>query len=74
MYVSNEIKRRKKMAKIKSKGDWNVLKGKLKQQFAKLTDDNLLFIKGKEEELIGRIQQRIGRTRQDIRDLIDKLR
>ena len=61
------------MAKIKSKGDWNVMKGKLKQQFAKLTDDDLLFIKGKEEELIGRIQQKIGRTREEIRDMISKL-
>ena len=61
------------MVKITAKGDWNVLKGKLKQQFAKLTDDDLLFVKGKEEELIGRIQQKIGRTREEIRDMIRKL-
>jgi uncharacterized protein YjbJ (UPF0337 family) len=61
------------MVKIKAKGDWNVLKGKLKQKFASLTDDDLMFIKGKEEELIGRIQQKIGRTKQEIYDLLARL-
>lgn len=51
------------MLKIKTKGDWNVLKGKLKQQFGSLTDNDLLYVKGKEEELIGRIQQKIGKQR-----------
>ena len=55
------------------KGDWNVLKGKLKQKFANLTDDDLLYIHGKEEELIGRIQQKIGRTQKEIRHLFEKL-
>ncbi len=58
---------------IKIKGDWNVLKGKLKQQFGNLTDNDLLYLKGKEEELIGRIQQRIGKTKQEILDLIARL-
>jgi uncharacterized protein YjbJ (UPF0337 family) len=61
------------MVKIKAKGDWNVLKGKLKQRFGNLTDDDLIFIQGKEEELIGRIQQKIGKTKQEIRDLLSKL-
>ena len=61
------------MVKIKSIGDWNVLKGKLKQQFGNLTDNDLLYVKGKEEELIGRIQQKLGKTKQQIRDLIGKL-
>ncbi|HEY0742710.1 MAG TPA: CsbD family protein [Chryseosolibacter sp.] len=61
------------MVKLKVKGDWNVIKGKLKQQFANLTDEDLLFIKGKEEELIGRLQQRIGKTKQEIRDLLARL-
>ena len=58
---------------IKIKGDWNVLKGKLKQQFANLTDNDLLYIEGKEVELIGRIQQKIGKTKQEIIDLIRRL-
>jgi len=61
------------MDKIKIKGDWNVLKGKLKQQFGNLTNDDLLYIKGKEEELIGRLMQKIGKTRQQIRHLIARL-
>ena len=61
------------MERIRIKGDWNVLKGKLKQKFASLTDDDLMYIKGKEKELIGRIQQKIGRTKQEIHDLIAKL-
>jgi uncharacterized protein YjbJ (UPF0337 family) len=61
------------MVKIKVKGDWNVVKGKLKQQFGSLTDDDLIFIKGKEEELLGRLQQKIGKTKQEIQNLLGKL-
>jgi len=61
------------MTKIKAKGDLNILKGKLKQKFGKLTDNELLFIKGKEEELIGRIQRKIGKTKQGVRDLLARL-
>jgi uncharacterized protein YjbJ (UPF0337 family) len=61
------------MIKLKVKGDWNIVKGKLKQQFGNLTDDDLMFIKGKEEELLGRLQQKLGKTKQDIRDLLAKL-
>jgi len=61
------------MKKIKIKGNWNVLKGKLKQLFASLTDDDLLYFKGKEEELIGRIQRKVGKTKQEVSDLIAKL-
>ena len=52
------------MNKLEIKGDWNILKGTLKQKWATLTDDDLQFIAGKEEELIGRIQKRTGETRE----------
>ena len=52
------------MNKLEIKGDWNILKGKLKQKWAKLTDDDLQFVAGKEEELIGRIQKTTGETRE----------
>ena len=59
------------------KGTWNVVKGKLKQKYAELTDDDLIFAEGKEEELYGRLQQRLGKTREDIkkeiREEIDRL-
>ena len=61
------------MVKLKIKGDWNILKGKLKQKFGNLTDDDLTFIKGKEEELVGRLQNKIGKTKQEIRDLFTQL-
>lgn len=45
------------------KGDWNIAKGKLKQKWANLTDDDLRFVEGREDELVGRIQKRTGQTR-----------
>lgn len=55
------------------KGNWNEIAGKLKQQFANLTDDDLLFKEGKEEELLGRLQQKLGKTKEDLRNLISKI-
>jgi len=48
------------------KGNWNVIKGKLKQKYANLTDDDLKYIEGKEDELIGRIQKRTGKTKEEV--------
>lgn len=53
------------------KGDWNVTKGKLKQKWANLTDDDLLFADGKKDELLGRIQKRTGETRDAVQKAID---
>jgi uncharacterized protein YjbJ (UPF0337 family) len=61
------------MNALRMKGVWNKHAGKLKQQFADLTDDDLLFSEGKEEELLGRLQQKIGKTKEEIRLLIEKL-
>ncbi len=55
------------------KGNWNEISGKLKQQFADLTDDDLLFKEGKEEELLGRLQQKLGKTKEELRKLIAKI-
>jgi len=52
------------------KGNWNILKGKLKQQYGDLTDDDLAFAEGKEDELWGRLQKRIGKTKEEIIDEI----
>jgi len=54
-------------------GNWNVLKGKLKQKWAKLTDDDLRFVEGKEDELIGRIQKRTGEAREAVERTVDEL-
>lgn len=54
------------MNKLEIKGDWNTTKGKLKQQWANLTDDDLQYAEGKEEELLGRIQKRTGKSREEV--------
>jgi uncharacterized protein YjbJ (UPF0337 family) len=61
------------MNKLSIKGNWNEASGKLKQQFASLTDDDLLFKEGKEEELVGRLQKKLGKTKEDIHKLLTKL-
>jgi len=53
------------MSILEFKGNWNIAKGKLKQRFARLTDDDLQFAEGKEDELIGRIQKLTWRARQE---------
>ena len=58
------------MTKLEIKGDWNVTKGKLKQKWAKLTDDDLQFAQGKQDELLGRIQKRTGQTREAVETAI----
>lgn len=54
------------MTKLEIKGDWNIAQGRLKQKWAKLTDDDLQYVEGKLEELFGRIQKRTGETREAI--------
>jgi uncharacterized protein YjbJ (UPF0337 family) len=61
------------MNTLSMKGNWKEIAGKLKQRFANLTDDDLLFKEGKEEELMGRLQQKLGTTKEKLRDLIAKL-
>jgi len=57
----------------KMKGNWNVIKGKLKQEYADLTDDDLKYTEGQEDEVLGRIQKRTGKTKQEVKDFIDKV-
>ena len=59
------------MNTLQIKGNWNIAKGKLKQQWADLTDDDLEYAEGKEEELLGRIQKRTGKTREEIEKVIN---
>ncbi len=61
-----------KETELNLKGNWNVVKGKLKQAYGDLTDDDLAYSDGKEDELVGRIQKRIGTTAADVRRLLDK--
>jgi len=52
------------------KGNWNEQKGKLKQQFAQLTDDDLLFAEGKKDEMMGRLQIKLGKSKEELQKLI----
>jgi uncharacterized protein YjbJ (UPF0337 family) len=61
------------MNKLQFKGSWNELKGKLKQQYGNLTDDDLAFSEGKEDELLGRLQQRLGKSKDEVRQMIEKM-
>ncbi|MBK7869379.1 MAG: CsbD family protein [Saprospiraceae bacterium] len=55
------------------KGKWHQIKGKLKAKYGELTDDDLTYVEGKEEQLIGKLQERLGKSKQEIKELIDNL-
>jgi uncharacterized protein YjbJ (UPF0337 family) len=61
------------MNKLTVEGNWNEIKGKLKQKYGDLTDDDLAFAKGKEDELYGRLQKKLGKTKDEIKEEIEKL-
>ncbi|MEM0519436.1 MULTISPECIES: CsbD family protein [Aequorivita] len=54
------------------KGKWNQVKGKFKQEYADLTDDDLKYAEGKSDELLGRLQEKTGKTKEELKDQIDK--
>ena len=56
----------------KIKGNWNVMKGKLKEEYAELTDNDLMYEEGNEDQLLGNIQKKTGQTKEAIKDWIDK--
>ena len=58
------------MNTLEMKGDWKIATGKLKQKWAQLTDDDLQYVEGKQEELVGRIQKRTGQTREAVEKAI----
>ena len=55
------------------KGNWNQIKGKLKQEYGELTENDLIFEEGKEEELVGRLQEKLGKTKAEVKDMIDSI-
>jgi uncharacterized protein YjbJ (UPF0337 family) len=61
------------MNKLQMKGSWNEIKGKLKQQYGNLTDDDLVFTEGKDDELLGRLQKKLGKTKDEVRQMIERL-
>lgn len=71
--IYEHIKKKTAMDKLQIKGNWNELKGKLKQKYGKLTDDDLIFFEGKEEELLGKLQKKMGKSRDEIIKEINSL-
>jgi len=60
------------MNKLEMKGNWNIAKGKLKKKWANLTDDDLRYMEGDEDELFGRIQKRTGQTRELVEKAVEE--
>jgi uncharacterized protein YjbJ (UPF0337 family) len=54
-------------------GNWNEVKGKLKQKYAMLTDNDLLLVEGKQDEMFGRLQTKLGKTKEELHKLISEL-
>lgn len=61
------------MTKLQFKGSWNEAKGKLKQKYGQLSDNDLAFAEGKDDELLGRLQQKLGKSKEDLRKEIEDL-
>ena len=57
----------------KIRGNWNTMKGKVKQKYGTLTDNDLIYQEGKEDELLGRLQKRTGETKEKLHSFIDSL-
>ena len=58
---------------IELKGSWNELKGKLKQKYAALTDNDLLYQSGKKDEMLGKLQLKLGKTKEELHNIINAL-
>jgi uncharacterized protein YjbJ (UPF0337 family) len=56
---------------IKSK--WEIQKAKLKQRFADLTDNDLMYLEGKKDEMLGKLEVKLGKTKEEIRKILDKI-
>ncbi|MBK6861886.1 MAG: CsbD family protein [Saprospiraceae bacterium] len=54
-------------------GNWNEQKGKLKQKYATLTDNDLIFEEGKKDEMMGKLQKILGKTKEELHNIISAL-
>jgi uncharacterized protein YjbJ (UPF0337 family) len=61
------------MSDLNLKGSWNQLKGKLKQEYSHLTENDLTYAEGKEDELYGRLQEKLGKTKDDLKAMFNKM-
>jgi len=61
------------MNQLQFKGTWNEIKGKLKQKYAQLTDDDLAYDEGQEDELLGRLQKKLGKGKEELKEIINQI-
>lgn len=61
------------MSNLKWKGRWNQIKGKVKQQYGELTDNDLTYVEGKEDELLGKLQEESGKTKEEVEKWLNDL-
>lgn len=61
------------MNNLEWQGRWNEIKGKVKQAYGDLTDDDLAYENGKDDELLGKLQQKTGKTKDELIDWIKSL-
>jgi uncharacterized protein YjbJ (UPF0337 family) len=59
------------MNKLQFKGSWNEIKGQLKQKYAQLTDDDLTYTEGKDDELVGKLQKKLGKSAEEVRQMLE---
>lgn len=59
------------MNKTEVKGNWNEMKGKLKQNFAELTDNDLMFEEGQKDEMLGKLQIKLGKTKEELESFFE---
>lgn len=70
--IINKIVEESIMSDLKIKGNWNQIKGKIKQKYGDLTDDDLTYVEGKEDEMLGRLQKKLGKSKEEISSEIKK--
>ncbi|WP_040495473.1 CsbD family protein [Fulvivirga imtechensis] len=61
------------MNDLQLKGNWNTIKGKMKQKYGDLTDDDLTYVEGKEDELLGRLQKKTGKSKEELKREIERI-
>lgn len=61
------------MGNLEMKGNWNKIKGKLKEKYGELTDDDLRYIEGKEDQMLGDLQKKTGKTKKELSSEIKKI-
>lgn len=61
------------MDNLRLKGEWNEVKGRIKQAYGDLADDDLTYVEGKHDELLGRLQKRLGKSKDEIRTFIENI-